>query len=366
MDFGLDEEQLALQNLAKQIFRGLAPAASLAEVEASGSGFHRAVWEGLAKAELLGAALPEKVGGGGKGLVELCLLLEQAGDAACPIPLLPTLVMAASPIARFGSAAQGARMLPPILRGETFASAALVESAEPVRAEPASGGWLLHGTKECVPALHLAGSVLVPARVPSGATGVFLVDPKAAGAVTERQIGTNEEVLGRLTLSGAAVASEDVLGDLESGQHIVEWALERTYVGQCAFELGIARRALILTAQYAQERQQFGRPIGTFQAVAQRLADAYVDVETIRLTVFRAAWLLDRGQDARREVAIAKMVAAEAGHRVVSAAQHIHGGIGFDRDYPLFRYFLASKQIEFTLGSASYHTARLGRLLAED
>jgi alkylation response protein AidB-like acyl-CoA dehydrogenase len=166
-------------------------------------------------------------------------------------------------------------------------------------------------------------------------------------------------------LNAVRVRAADVLGDPLKGAEIVEYALDRTQLGQCALELGIARRALILTAKYATERHQFGRPIGTFQAVAQRAGDAYIDVETIRLTLFRAAWLLDAGRDARAEIAVAKMIAAEAGHRVVCAAQHIHAGIGFDRDYPLYRYFLASKQNEFAYGSASYHRARLGRMIVE-
>jgi alkylation response protein AidB-like acyl-CoA dehydrogenase len=194
---------------------------------------------------------------------------------------------------------------------------------------------------------------------------MFVVDPKARGIQIEAQSGTNGEPLGRLVLENVPIAAGDVLGEGGKGQQILEWTLERTWLAQCALELGLARRALLLTANYARERQQFGRPIGTFQAVAQRAADAYVDVETIRLTVFRAAWLLDQGRDATRDVAIAKAVAAEAGHRVVCAAQHIHGGIGFDRDYPLYRYFLASKQNEFSLGSASQHLARLGKLLAQ-
>lgn len=365
MDFALNERQNAVQDLTKKIFRGLSPAESLAAVERSSDGFHRTVWDALAKAQLLGLALPEQVGGGGMGLVELCLLLEQAGDSACPLPLVPTLVMAAMPIAQFGTDEQRARWLAPVLEGGTFLSAALVASADPVIASREAQGFTLSGVRDCVPALHLAERVLVPAHHANGSVGVFLVDPRARGAHVEGQVGTNGERLGRLSLSDVRVGSSDVLGESASGQQILEWTLERTWLAQCALELGLARRALLLTANYARERQQFGRPIGTFQAVAQRAADAYVDVETIRLTLFRAAWLLDQGRDAEREVAIAKAVAAEAGHRVVCAAQHIHGGIGFDRDYPLYRYFLASKQNEFSLGSGSQHLARLGKLLAQ-
>lgn len=365
MDFGLTEDQTALQDLAKQIFRGLCPPESLPKVEASDDGIHQVVWDGLVKAEVLGLAMPTDVGGGGLGLVELCLLLEQAADAACPIPLLPTLVMAGLPIANFGTAAQRAAWLGPVMKEGAVLTAALAASEEPVVATKSGDGWVLTGTKDFVPALHLARRVLVPARTPDGQVRVFVVDAKSAGITVQRQRGTSGEILGRLTLKGASVPPKDALGDAENGAEILEWTLDRAYTAQCALELGTARRALILTAKYSKERHQFGRPIGTFQAVAQRAGDAYVDVETIRLTLFRAAWLLDQGVDAHREVAVAKIMAMQAGHRVVGAAQHIHAGIGFDRDYPLHRYFLSSKQNEFTLGSASEHVARLGKMLAE-
>ncbi len=363
MDFGLSEEQVAVQELAKKIFRGLAGAETLPAVEASGEGIHRTVWDALVKAQLLGVALPADIGGGGLGMLELCLLLEQVGDAACPVPVLPTIVMAGLPIAHFGTNAQQKALLAPVLEAGAILTAALVELAEPIVARRDGSGWVLHGVADAVPALHLASRVLVPARTGDDAIGVFVVDPSAPGAKIERQIGTSGEVLGQLHLDGVRLGGAEVLGDPARGAEVVAYALDRAHLGQCALELGLARRALILTAKYAGERQQFGRAIGTFQAVAERAGDAYIDVETIRLTLFRAVWLLDHGSDAKEEIAVAKIVAAEAGHRVVCAAQHIHGGIGFDRDYALYRYFLGSKQNEFTLGSASLHRARLGRMI---
>jgi alkylation response protein AidB-like acyl-CoA dehydrogenase len=214
-----------------------------------------------------------------------------------------------------------------------------------------------------VPALGLATRVLVPAQV-EDTTAVFVVDPRQAGAHVTAQTPTNSEPLGRLDLAGVRVAQSDLLGDPDAGAATLEWMLEHAQVGLCALALGAAERALELTARYATERRQFDRPIGTFQAVSQRAADAYVDVETMRLTLWRAAWLLAEGRPASAEVAVAKYWAAEAGHRVVNAAQHVHGGIGFDRDYPLYRHFLWERQIEFTLGSANRQLARLGALIA--
>jgi alkylation response protein AidB-like acyl-CoA dehydrogenase len=129
-------------------------------------------------------------------------------------------------------------------------------------------------------------------------------------------------------------------------------------------ELGAAERALRMTAKYTSERKQFGKVIATFQAVAQRAADAYIDVEAIRLTTWQAVWRLAEKLPARRELSIAKYWASEGGHRACYAAQHLHGGIGVDKDYPLHRYYLLSKRIELTLGGAQEHLARVGAMLA--
>jgi alkylation response protein AidB-like acyl-CoA dehydrogenase len=154
---------------------------------------------------------------------------------------------------------------------------------------------------------------------------------------------------------------------------VAGWLADRATVGLCALQAGVTERALELTAQYARNRQQFGRPIGSFQAVTQRLADAYVDVEAVRLTMWQAAWRLSSGSAgsggsagsaAEAEVATAKFWAAEAGHRVAHTAVHVHGGIGIDVTYPVHRYFTAAKHHEFALGGATAQLLRIGDVLA--
>jgi alkylation response protein AidB-like acyl-CoA dehydrogenase len=135
-------------------------------------------------------------------------------------------------------------------------------------------------------------------------------------------------------------------------------------LGICALKLGLAEKSLFMTASYTTERKQFGVPIGTFQAVSQRAGDAYIDVAAMRATLWQAAWRLSQGLDAKRELHIAKFWSSEGGHRVAATAQHLHGGMGFDRDYPLHRYFLWGKQLEFSLGGASEHIADLGAHIA--
>jgi alkylation response protein AidB-like acyl-CoA dehydrogenase len=144
----------------------------------------------------------------------------------------------------------------------------------------------------------------------------------------------------------------------------VRWIAEHAAVGYCALQLGLVERALRLTADYLSQRVQFDRPLGSFQAVQQRAADAYIDVESIRATLWPAAWRLAQGRPGSEAVAVAKFFAAEAGQRVISAAQHLHGGIGVDMDYPLHRFTFWAKQVELALGGSTRQLARLGRAMA--
>ncbi len=169
-----------------------------------------------------------------------------------------------------------------------------------------------------------------------------------------------------LELSGVRVEADAVIGSLDTEATTLRWLVEYVTVAISSVVTGVAEAALKLTAEYTTTREQFDRPIATFQAVGQRAADAFIDTEAIRLTTLKAAWYLADGRPAAKEVAVAKFFAAEAGQRVVRAAQHLHGGVGVDRDYPLHRYYLWAKQLELTLGGAGRQLATLGHLLADE
>jgi acyl-CoA dehydrogenase len=194
---------------------------------------------------------------------------------------------------------------------------------------------------------------------------VFLVAPSDAGVSVEPQRLTDFGSAGRVVLDGCVLDDDRVLG----GDGVADWLVARATVGLCAVQSGVIERALELTAEYAKSRVAFGRPIGSFQAVTQRLADAFVDVEAVRLTMWQAAWLLASGSagsvgGAAAEVATAKFWAAEAGHRVAHTAVHVHGGMGIDVTYPVHRYFVAAKRHEFALGGATAQLRRIGDVLA--
>jgi 3-oxocholest-4-en-26-oyl-CoA dehydrogenase beta subunit len=372
MDFGLTEEQEATRDLARQILSDRSTHERLKEIEAGGEGFDRDTWAELAKAGLLGIALPEDVGGSGLGFVALCQLLEEVGRTVSPVPVLPTVVLGALPIAEFGTDAQRKQHLPGVVEGDAVLTAALVETGTDAlhpttTARPDGDGWRVDGVKTLVPAGLIADRILVPAAAgDDGAIVVLIVDPNASGVTRERQDTTSGIPQARIELDGVQVGAGDVLGDAESGAAIVDWMVERANAAMCSMATGVCEQALHMTAEYTKTREQFERPIATFQAVGQRAADAYIDTEAIRLTALQAAWRLEEGLPAAAEVAVAKFWAADGGQRVVHAAQHLHGGIGVDRDYPLHRYFLWAKELELTLGGATPQLLTLGAILAAE
>ncbi len=371
MDFARSEEQDEIAALARRILDDKATTDRIREVEAEpGERIDRDLWGALAEAGLLGVGLPSELGGFGLGIIEQCLVLEAVGATVAPVPVLATTVMGALPIAAFGDEALRQRWVPAAAEGRTILSAALAEPLNrwPERpattAAPDGDGWRLDGVKTCVPAGTLAEAVLVPATLSDGAVATFVVEAGAPGLAIEAQRVTNRDTQARLTLDGVAVTAASRLGSPDQGNAVTAWIVERATIGLCAQVAGIVGRALEMTAAYAKERVQFGRPIATFQAVGQRAADAYIDVEATRLVLWQAAWSLAEDRPASMEVEVAKFWAAEAAHRVAHTAIHIHGGTGVDVDHPIHRYFIAAKELELALGGATDQLLRIGATLA--
>jgi len=307
-------------------------------------------------------------------------VLTELWRAVAPVPYLPSIMLGAGALARFGTGEQQRRWAVPAARGEVVLTAALAEedgddprapsataepaAGEPTAGEPGAGGWVLSGVKTTVPAAPLADLMLVPAATPPDVS-VFLVTPADEGVTVQPQRVTGGSA-GRVMLDGVRLGADRVLGTPAAGREIAGWLLDHATVGLCALQLGVVERALEMTAEYARNRVQFGKPIGGFQAVAQRLADGYIDVEAVRLTMWQAAWQLSAGLPSDTAIATAKFWAADAGHRVAHTAVHVHGGVGIDMDYPLHRYFVAAKSCEFTLGGATAQLRRIGTALASE
>jgi acyl-CoA dehydrogenase len=362
-----------------------------------GDRFDPPLWDLLAETGVLSAALPGEAGGDGHGLLEQCSVLIELGRALAPVPYLPSIAMAGSVLARFGSAQQQADWLKPALAGRSVLAVALGEpdGTDPLtpssRAEPTPTGWTLTGTKTTVLAGPLAHVILVSASTPDG-PGLFAVTPDDTGVRIGRQRMSDRDDAGWVELDDVQLPADRRIGPANATDATeggpVAWVLRRGTVALCAHQLGVLERALELTAEYAGTRTQFDRPIGTFQAVGQRLADAYIQVQALRLALWNAAWTLDAGsagprstedvstegvstqdvppteQDVVTAVATAKFWAAEAGHYVSHTCVHVHGGAGIDVEQPIHRYFLAAKRTEFELGGATAQLLTLGAALA--
>ena len=320
-------------------------------------------WADLAAAGVLAAGLPTTLGGAGLGLLEHCSVLAEIGRAVSDVPYLASIVLGAGAIAEFGSPSQQHQWVVPAGEGSIVLTAALAEEdGDDPRIPSASatrrnGRWVLSGAKTAVPAAPRADLFLVPATGPDRVM-VFMVEASEVSIQPQRL--TDSAEAGRVVLDGVALDDDRVLGP---GAQVADWLVSRGTVGLCALQAGVIERALELTAEYARSRVQFGRPIGSFQAVTQRLADAYIDVEAVRLTMWQAAWLLASGgesEPAGTAVATAKFWAADAGHRVAHTAVHVHGGLGIDMSYPVHRYFVAAKHHEFALGGATAQLRRIG------
>lgn len=370
MDFALTEEQNAIVELARQILTDKCAPERLKEVESGSEHFDRDLWSELAKADLLGIALPEDVGGGGFGYLEACLLLQELGRAVASVPLYATLV-AALTVAEFGTDVQRRHLLQGVVVGEVVLTVALAEPdnfdlrTPSTTAERTEVGWMLRGVKTVVPAAHLAAALVVPARTAEGDVHLFLVEPDAIGVTIGRQDTFNHEPTFHVELADVPVADDAMLGGMAvDGVAALDWLVQRATVAVCAIASGVADAGMRLTAGYATERQQFDRPIATFQAVGHRMADCFVDNEAIRLSMLLAASHLAEGRSVPDEVDVAKYWTSYGGSRIGHAGLHVHGGISIDLDYPVHRYFLWSKQLEFMLGSGTQHLASLGTSLA--
>jgi alkylation response protein AidB-like acyl-CoA dehydrogenase len=370
MDFAFTDEQHAVSEAAMGLLGGLVDAERILAVEQTDDVVDRELWAALSAADLLGLAVPEAHGGAGYGLTELCLLLQAQGNVVAPVPLWATVVLGALPLAQFGSPELQARWLPGVVAGDVMLTAALngvamgVHGVPPVTATAVGDGWVLNGTELAVPQAHLAQRIVVPAHTADEEIVLLLVDPQAPGVSLERTVTTNREIHPHLHLTDVAVPAGEVLVDPTSARAALETLVMAATAGLCALQVGVCESALRQTALYLNQRNQFGRPLSSFQGTMLRAADAAIDIEAMRVTLWNATWLFDTGRDATDAVQVAKWQASERGQRTVHATQHLHGGMGADITYPIHRYFLWGKQLELLLGGPSLQLARIGAGIA--
>lgn len=366
MDFTPTEAQLDLARLTGEVCEKLVTADRLRELDGGTAKFDEPLWKSLAETGVLAAALPEEIGGSGFGTLEQTAILRELGKSVAAVPYLWSIVLGAGALARFGSAPQR-ELAAAAAAGTSILTVAVAEEHnwEPARptttAAEADGSWQVTGVKTTVPVADRAGRILVPASV-SGQSAVFLVDPAHESVTVTAQQVTDRSAESLVEFAGSPA---ELLGTVADGAQILAWLLDRAWLGLAAQQLGTLERSLELVAGYGREREQFGRAVGSFQAVAQRLSDAYISVQGLRLTTTQAAWQLSEDLDATGAIHTAKFWAAEAGHQVAHTLVHVHGGVGIDRDHIVHNYFTAAKHNEFALGGATSHLLPLAEFVPE-
>ncbi|MEB3048269.1 acyl-CoA dehydrogenase family protein [Mycolicibacter sp. MYC123] len=362
MDFTTTEAAQDLSGLVGTIVDAVCTPERQRELDGFEQRFDTDLWRKLVDADVVSSAAAESLGGGGFGVLEQSAILTALGRQLAAVPYLDSVVLGSGALAKFGSAELQETWGAPAVAGKKILTAALDgDMGEgPVRAAPSGAGFRLTGSRTQVGFAPAADAFLVPAETDSG-TSVFLVAAGDPGVIVTALQTTGLGSVGHLELSGVELEA----GRLVGGAEVLDYLTTLNALGCSAYQLGVLERGLMLTAEYAREREQFDKPIGSFQAVSQRLADAYIDVKALRLTLTQAAWRVGEGLPATTDVATTAFWAAEAGHRVAHSIVHIHGGVGIDIDHPIHRYFLAAKQTEFAVGGATGALLAIGRQLAE-
>jgi alkylation response protein AidB-like acyl-CoA dehydrogenase len=348
MDFSLTPDQEELRGLVARVLSDRCTMERLKEVE-SGSGVDLDLWRELADLGIVGIALPEADGGAGLGWTEIAIVLEEVGRHVAPVPALPVMAMAGPFLAEHAP-----QHLAGLASGERIVTVALHDLVGDVHSPSltATGG-ALDGVKTNVQFGTVADAFIV-----SATDGLYYIEASAPGVTVERQDTTDSIPDAKVTFSGAKA-------ERIAGPEALDRLIQSGWTGQSLLMSGVTNKAVAIMADYVKERVQFDRQIATFQAVAQRAADARINSNAIELTAWQAAVRLADGLDAGTHSATAKYWASEGGASVVRACTHLHGGVGVDRDYPLHRYYLWAKKQELQLGGTTPSLLHLGHLLAD-
>jgi alkylation response protein AidB-like acyl-CoA dehydrogenase len=366
MDFDFTDEQYAIQDSVRQVLQENFDAESFKRAM-NGDGLSTNLWDELTELGIFSMLVPEQFGGNGLGFVDFALVAEEFGRALLPSPVLDTIV-ASDVILRFGSAQQKTQLLPKIAAGQLKIVAAIAEPAAgfnladiSTAAIAGGAGWQLRGEKMLVPVADAVDLILVAAQFPKeGCLGLAMLEPRRAGSVLRKQTTLDPAAnYHHVNFDAVPLSREDILG--ERPQRAAAQRLFDASAGCAALAItGVAGKVLDLAVAYAKERTQFGKPIGSFQAIKHKCADMAVAVESSRAAAYYGAWALaEDAKDLLKAVSIAKSFCADSGRLVCNEGIQIHGGMGFTWELGLHWYMRRAKALEYSFGDASFHRRRV-------
>lgn len=369
MDLGLSEEQEMLKTSARDFLQKECPKKLVRQLDESETGYSPELWRKMAELGWMGLAFPEKYGGSGGSFLDLIVLLEEMGYNILPGPFFSTVVLGGLTILAAGSEEQRSEFLPRIARGDIILTLALTEpnarydaAAITTRATASNGDYVINGTKLFVPDANVADYILCVTRTkeaqnPEDGITVFLVDAKTPGIKCTLLKTLARDKQCEIAFDNVSLPQKNILGKPDHGWTIIKDTLQKATVAKCAEMVGGAQAALEMAVQYAKERVQFNRPIGSFQAIQHYCANMVTDVDGARFITYKAAWKVSEELPATMDVAIAKAWTSEACSRVTLLAHQIFGAIGFTMDHDIHLYYRRAKAGEIMFGDSDTQRA---------
>ena len=375
MDLGLTEEQEMIRTSARTFLEKECPKLHVREMEEDKRGYSPQLWKQMAELGWMGLAVPERYGGTGNTFIDLGVLIEEHGRHLVPGPFFSTTALGATAILDAGTEAQKSEHLPLIARGDRIIAYAQTEpsgrwDAAGIEMTAAASGehYILNGVKSFVPYGHVADYLLAVARTSGkGETGitVLLVDAKSPGikAIPFKSLASDHQC--EITFKDVKAPKASVLGQAGKGWSLVQRIMAWGAAGKCVEMVGYAQRELEMAVEYSKRRMQFGKPIGTFQAVQHHCANMAIDVDGSRFIAYEAVWRLSEGLEASKEVATAKAWVSDAARRVSATAHQVHGAIGSTMDHDMQLFSRRCKGAELMFGIADEHRERVAVALLD-
>ncbi len=369
MDFDFSESQKILLNTARDFLNQEAKNYAR-EIEKTEEGHSPELWARMADLGWMGLIFPEKYGGTEGSFLDLTLLLEEMGKAIIPGPFIPSLASGLS-ILHFGSEEQKEKYLPRLTEGKLLLAPALIKPVVVGNESPLirderlierNGTFQLHGTRLFVPYAHSADCFLYQAHTDGGKT-FFLIQSDEHGVKTSSLKTMASDRQGEVVLDGVEVREAAILGQKNKGNEVANRLEEWGALFNCAFILGMLERVLFMAVDHAKQREQFGKLIGSLQAIQHQFADMVTDVDKVKFLTYQAAWKLDEHLEATKEIAMAKAYASDASRKVCLLGIKIHGGIGITEEHDMQLYFRMSKAAEVAFGDGDYHREMVAQLL---
>jgi len=364
MNFNYTEEQDMLKTMARDFLTDKCPKALVKELEKDEKGYSPELWKEMVELGWMGLIIPEAYGGTGMTFLDLAVVLEEVGRACLPGPYFSTVILGGIPILKYGTEEQKQEYLTKIASGKAIFTFAITEESGDydaasisVTAKANGGSYTLNGTKLFTPDANVADYMLCAARTGSKAEDitVFIIDSKTLGiTVTPLQTMAGDKLC-EVIFNNVSVPKENILGEVNKGWEIVTRTVEYAAAAKCCTMIGAMQQSLDMTVDYAKERNQYGKAIGSFQVIQHYCANMSIDVDGTRFSTYKAVWKLSGDMPAAKEVAIAKAWANEAFERVSTLAHQIHGAIGCTIDHDLHYYTRTGKSAALTYGSGDYY-----------